>query len=81
MIEQHLINGKDVWIKVDAHPVRRENPNVIPTEYFTASYFFEEPIANSSSGEAVEEDNKPKLFESPVEALTFARKMLEAKLG
>lgn len=79
MVEQHVINGKDVWIKVDPHPIRRENPNIIPTEYFTASYFFEQPMAATGSGETIKEDGQPKLFESPVAALTHARKILEGK--
>ena len=71
MIEKQTINGKEVWLKVDAYPVERPNPNVIPTEYFTASYFDEEPSADARNGRQVEdEDGEPKLFESPVAALT-----------
>ena len=77
MVEQHSINGKDVWIKIDAHPVQRENPNIIPKEYFTASYFWQEPAESGSGGEVVKEDGEAKLFESPVAALSFARKSLE----
>ena len=79
MVEQHSINGKDVWIKVDAHPIQRDNPNIIPKEYFTASYFWQEPSESGSGGEVVKEDGEAKLFESPVAALTFARKSLETK--
>ena len=79
MVEQHSINGKDVWIKVDAHPIQRDNPNIIPKEYFTASYFWQEPAESGSGGEVVKEDGEAKLFESPVAALTFARKTLETK--
>lgn len=79
MVEKHSLNGKDVWIKVDPHPVHRENPAVIPTEYFTATYFFAEPADDESNGEPIMEDDKPKLFESPVAALSFARKTLEGR--
>ena len=80
MVERHLINGKDVWIKVDPYRVQRDNPNIIPTEYFTAAYFWNEPQENASDGELVKEDGEAKLFESPVAALTFARKSLETSL-
>ncbi|HEX2536350.1 MAG TPA: hypothetical protein VHK69_21560 [Chitinophagaceae bacterium] len=78
MIEKQNINGKDIWLKVDAHPVQRENPNIIPTEYFTASYYTEEPVSDGVSGTPVQdEEGEPKLFESPVAALTHARKNAE----
>lgn len=77
MVERHSINGKEVWIKVDPHHVQRENPNIIPTEYFTAAYFWQEPTDDNTSGEVVKEDGETKLFESPVAALTYARKTLE----
>jgi len=77
MIEKQSINGKEVWLKVNPHPAGRPNPNIIPTEYFTASYYFQEPIADLS-GEVVKDENgAPKLFESPVAALNFARKIVE----
>lgn len=78
MIEQHNISGKDVWLKVDVHPVERENPNIIPTEYFTATYFLEEPLTGDEEGELVkDEEGEMKLFESPVAALTYVRKKVE----
>ena len=78
MIEKHSINGKDIWLKVDPHPIQRENPNIIPKEYFTASYFTQEPVPNALNGEPIkDEDGSTKLFESPVAALSFARKTLE----
>ena len=81
MIEKQIINGKNVWFKVDPYHVQRPNPNIIPTEYFTAAYFLEEPASESSDGEILkDETGEPKLFESPVEALTAARKSLEGKV-
>ena len=80
MVEKHSINGKDVWIKVDPYHVHRENPNIIPTEYFTSSYYWQETADNGSGGEMIKEDGHAKLFESPVAALTFARKSLESTL-
>ena len=77
MVEQHSINGKEVWIKVDPYHVQRDNPNIIPTEYFTASYFWQQPTDNGTAGEMVKEDGETKLFESPVAALSYARKSLE----
>ncbi len=78
MIEKQSINGKEVWLKVDPHPVHRANPNIIPTEYFTASYYLQEPTTESANGEVIkDEDGEAKLFESPVAALAYARKRLE----
>ncbi len=75
MIEKQTIEGKDVWLKVDAYHVDRPNPNTIPTEYFTAAYYFEEPGGDAAGGQVVtDEDGEPKLFESPVAALTYAWK-------
>lgn len=79
MVEKQTIDGKEVWLKVDAIPIDRPNQNIIPREYFTASYFFEEP-SDSSSGEIIkDEDGEPKMFESPVAALTYAWKNFQKK--
>jgi hypothetical protein len=81
MIEKQSINGKEVWLKVDPYHVQRANRNIIPTEYFTATCYLQEPASDSMSGEVVtDEDGEPKLFESPVAALAFARKDLEKKM-
>lgn len=78
MIEHQNIDGRDVWLKVDPHPANRENPNIIPTEYFTATYYTQEPLSGPITGETVtDDDGTPKLFESPVAALTFAWKRLK----
>lgn len=75
MIEHHKINGKDVWVEVVEQPANRENPNTIPTEYFTARYYLSEPPASSPTW-IIDEDGEPQLFESPVAALTSATKKL-----
>lgn len=81
MIEKQSINGKDIWLKVDPHPVHRENPNIIPTEYFTAAYFLQEPSGDGEQGEQIkDEDGTTKLFESPVAALSFVQKKLQNML-
>ncbi|MBV9962263.1 MAG: hypothetical protein JO072_08455 [Parafilimonas sp.] len=81
MTEPQIINGRKVWIKVDPYHVHRDNPNIIPTEYFTVSYFLEQPLNDTSGGVPVNDDNgKPKLFESPVAALSYAEKKLEKML-
>lgn len=80
MIEKQTINKKDVWLKVEPYHVNRDNPNIIPTEYFTVSYYFNEP-SDEKNGELIKEDNGDiKLFESPVAALSFAAKKLQAVL-
>lgn len=80
MVEQHAINDKDVWIRVDPFHVERENPNIIPTEYFLAYYFLQEPAALEQGETIKDEEGLPKLFESPVAALAYARKRLETIL-
>ena len=77
MIEKQLINGKEVWLKVDAYHMDRANPNIIPTEYFTASYFFQEPAGDDGGEEVKDENGEIQLFESPVAALSYARRKLE----
>jgi hypothetical protein len=78
MIEQQTINGKEVWLKVDPYHVERENPNIIPTEYFTATYYLQEPGGGTHGGNLIhDEDGEPKLFESPVAALSYAQKSLQ----
>lgn len=75
MTEKISINGKDVWIIVEAHKIQRENPKIIPTEYFIAYYTFQEP--GVAAGEVIKEkDERPKLFESPVAALEYATEKL-----
>jgi hypothetical protein len=77
MIEKQSINGKDVWIKIDPHPVERKNHNIIPTEYFTAACYTDEPSGGNSGNIIRNEAGEAKLFESPVAALSYARKSLE----
>ena len=77
MIEQQIINGKDVWIKIEPCHVERNSPHIIPTEYFTASYFLENPTP-AQNGEVIKNDEgETKLFESPVAALSYIEKKLE----
>lgn len=75
MIEKHSINGKDVWLEVEQKPANRPNPNTIPTEYFTARYYLEEP--RGAEGRVLTDENgQPKLFESPVAALNYVNEHL-----
>jgi hypothetical protein len=81
MIEKQSIKGKDVWVRVDPYHLDRPNPNVIPTEYFTAAYYFNEPDIEDKGGEIINDDEgKVQLFESPVAAVSFVRKKLESVL-
>ena len=80
MIEKQTVNGKEIWIKVDPYHVERSNPNIIPTEYFTASCYDKEPAEDARDGEQIkDEDGEPRLFESPVAALTYAWKAMGRK--
>jgi hypothetical protein len=81
MIEKQSINGKEVWVKVDPYRLERPNPNTIPTEYFTATYFLDDPNAEAKKGEIInDEEGKIRLFESPVAALSFVTKKLQSVL-
>lgn len=81
MIEKQEINGREVWLKVEVMPVERANPNIIPTEYFTAAYYTEEPDGEGAAGILVlDEDGQPRMFESPVAALTGARRTVESRV-
>jgi len=75
MIEKHSLNGRDVWLEVQQQPAHRQNPNIIPTEYFTARYYLEEP--QGAEGKVLlDDDGQPKLFESPVAALNYINEHL-----
>lgn len=75
MIEKQSINGREVWVEIEPFHVERDNPKTIPTEYFTAKYYLDEPP--SSNGESFKDENgELRLFESPVAALSFASKKL-----
>lgn len=76
MTEKLSINGKDVWVVVEPHLVPRENMHIIPTEYFTAMYYLQEPGNDDVSGELFIDGMEPRLFESPVAALEYAQKTL-----
>ena len=79
MTEKQSINNRDVWIQVNPHPVERANPNIIPTEYFTVSYFLHDPSSEDSIGILMKNDEgEVGLFESPVAALSYAGKKLES---
>jgi len=80
MIEKQSIKGTDVWFKVDPHPVERSNHDIIPTEYFTATYYLQEPQGIGTGETIKDEDGEPRLFESPVAALSYARKRIESSL-
>jgi hypothetical protein len=79
MIEKQSIRGREEWVEIEPFHVQRNNPKTIPTEYFTAKYYLDEP--NSASGESFKDENGDlRLFESPVAALTFANKKLEGMI-
>jgi len=81
MIEQQIINDKEVWLKIDPHPIERANPNIIPNEYFTASYFLSDPDGDNAIGILMKDDEGAvKMFESPVAALSYASKKMEETL-
>jgi hypothetical protein len=80
MIEKQSINGRDVWVEIQQQPANRSNPNIIPTEYFIARYFFEEP-GKADGKWLTGDDGEPKLFESPVEALSYASRKIEKGNG
>jgi hypothetical protein len=88
MTEKITINGRDVWVVVEALDAQNGNPNIIPAEYFIAYYNLQEPLIEASSHEPgkmpgklfTAEDDSPKRFLSPVEAIEYAVEKLPAIL-
>jgi len=75
MKEEIFINGKKVWILIEPHAQEHATDDQ-PAEYFTASYDTEAAEAAPGGVLLVDEDNAPKRFASPVEALEFANEKL-----
>jgi hypothetical protein len=88
MTEKLNINGEDVWVVVEAVDAQEGNPNILPAEYFVAYYSSQEPPIEASSHEPGKmpgkvfksEDNTPKRFLSPVEAIEYATEKLPVLL-
>ena len=80
MIEKVSINGKDAWIAIEPHYIQPQDADEPPQEFFTASYHVLEPSSSPGGVLFMEEDNMPKLFESPVEALEYASEKLAGQL-
>lgn len=84
MTEKLTINGQDVWVIVEALDAQHGNPDIIPAEYFIAYYNMQEPPIEASSHEPgkkpgklfTAEDESPKRFLSPVEAIEYATEKL-----
>jgi len=80
MIEKISVSGHDVWITIEGVDAQNGNPNIIPAEYFIAYYNFREPAIEASSHEPGKmpgklfraDDESPKRFLSPVEAVEYA---------
>lgn len=79
MIEKQSINGREVWLEVEPYHVKRDNPNEIPTEYFIARYYLQDPTLENSKS-VVGDDGNPRLFESPVAALNYASEELRGMM-
>jgi len=73
MTEKLSIHGKDIWVTVDPHA--KEQPGYYREEYFTVSYHAIEPLTGNN-GILIEEEGRPKLFTSPVEAVEYASEKL-----
>ena len=81
MIEKHTINETNVWVRIDPHPIERENANIFPNEYFTASYYRQDPADSAAIGLLMkDEDGQVAMFESPVAALGYAVETLEKSI-
>jgi hypothetical protein len=80
MTEKITVDGKDVWVVIESIDAQHGNPNIIPAEYFVAYYNQQEPAIEASSHEPGKmpgkvfkaENEEPKRFLSPVEALEYA---------
>ena len=74
MKEKVRINNKDLWIVIDPHLEHISDGD--PREYFTASYYTVEPLTNPSGVLFTDENQAPRIFQSPVEALEYANEKL-----
>jgi hypothetical protein len=73
------VGGKKASILIEPHQL--ENHEVgRSAEYFTASYAFEALSAGPGAVLFLDDDGKPKRFQSPVEALEYAREKLLAQI-
>lgn len=75
MREEIMINGKKMYILIEPHALVNQ-PAGAADEYFTASYASEDPPSLPGGILFVEEDNTPKRFGSPVQALEYANEKL-----
>ena len=73
MTEKIQVNGKDLWVVVEPHVAHQPGG---PQEYFTASYYSTDPAGSPGGVLFLEEDGKPVVFSSPVEALEYASEKL-----
>lgn len=89
MTEKITINGEDVWLIIDPQDAQHGNPNIIPAEYFIARYCLQDPEvyigahapASISDNLFRAENEEPKRFLSPVEAIEYAIETLPAMLS
>jgi hypothetical protein len=76
MTEKITINDQDVWIVIEPHATHMTD--VQPKEYFTASYHTVDPATEPAGNMFLDEDHRPVVFSSPVEALEYANEKLLA---
>lgn len=89
MTEKIMIDGKEVWLVIESIDAQHGNPNIIPAEYFIAYYSLHEPAVYASSHEPGKmpgklfkgENEEPKRFLSPVEAIEYAVEKLPGMLS
>lgn len=74
MTEKTQINGKDVWIVIEPHPIKASEDE--SQEYFTATYFLNDPESNPAGVLMLDGNKQAIAFESPVEALEYANEKL-----
>jgi hypothetical protein len=75
MKEEIYVSGQKVWILIEPH-IQQNSEEDQSAEYFTASYDIKDPPTSPGGILFVEENNTPKRFESPVQALEFASEKL-----
>ena len=75
MKEEIDIGGNKAWILIEPHLLGDQEEGH-QSEYFTASYSFEEQAEGPAVVLFLQEDLTPKRFESPVQALEYASEKL-----
>jgi hypothetical protein len=79
MKEEISVRDKKVWLLIEPHTLHEHEADQ-RSEFFTASYSFEELSDTPAVVLFLEDNITPKRFDSPVQALEYAREKLNGSI-